>query len=165
MPLAPTRHMTTDTMFTASTQTLKFMAAALWLSGGIVLVYKGSVMLLAAQAAGGDCMAGARPGAGHRLAKGAFNFPQQLQKKPVQNNATAYTENMAGLPAWIPGVPGSHGRAWRHIIQDGAGQLSLHDGYGSIGFQPCNRVTRQQSCILAAAGTGKVVLQDGVPVL
>jgi hypothetical protein len=50
MPLAPTRHMTTDTMFTASTQTLKFMAAALWLSGGIVLVYKGSAMLLAAQA-------------------------------------------------------------------------------------------------------------------
>jgi hypothetical protein len=50
MPLAPTRHMTTDTMFTASTQTLKFMAAALWLSGGIVLVYKGSVMLLATQA-------------------------------------------------------------------------------------------------------------------
>ena len=39
-----------DTMFSTSTQTLKRVAAAIWLSGGMVLVYKGSTMLLEAQA-------------------------------------------------------------------------------------------------------------------
>jgi hypothetical protein len=39
-----------DNVFSVSTHTLKHIAAAIWLSGGIILVYKGSTLLLQAQA-------------------------------------------------------------------------------------------------------------------